>query len=399
MRKKNILLAMVFVLLVFLTAGMANAVQPESMVTFTFDDGARPIYDNALPILNNAGLKAVFFGETGPLNSGEDWVVSWDEVREIQNKYGWEIGSHSITHPYLTQVSDEQLEKELKVSKEDFAAQGIAVRGFSTPYGDWDTRVISAISKYYEWNRDAWGGANSWPYDNYHITVREPTNATPASEVRGWIDEAISNKKWLVLLFHGVVTGIPQPYQYNVDEFRKIVDYVSASGIAVVTISEALGLDPIEPPEPTEPKNLVKNPSFENFTDGYLDGWFTNSSRYVRVLTDDLGNYMRIIGGKDERYIAGLEIQVVAGKEYTLSFYQWIDRYRFGGAAVWIDEFAVSGEWMSGTFLGGTYENFVGTKEYTYKAPAGVDSISVVLYTEVGSKLIAYFDDVKLIKK
>ncbi|MFH0852737.1 MAG: polysaccharide deacetylase family protein [bacterium] len=388
-------LAMVLVLVALLTAGMANASQPEAMITFTFDDGARPIYDNALPILAERGMRAVFFGETGPLNAGESWVITWDEVRKLQNVYGWEIGSHSITHPYLTQVTDEQLTQELQGSKADFAAQGINVRGFATPYGDWDTRVMSAITKYYEWNRDAWGGANSWPYDVYHITVREPTNTTPAEEVRGWIDEAIANQQWLVLLLHGVVIGTPQPYQYGVNDFKKSVDYVAASGIKVVTISEALGLEPIDPPQPPGPAgNLVQNPSFE---DG-LDGWYTNS-RFVQIVTDSIGNMVRIIGGRGHRLISSSEIPVSAGKEYLLSFSQWIEKYRRGGAAVWIDEFRVDGEWVSGTFLGGTYNNFAGTKEYAYKVPPGVDSVSIELYTEEGSKLTAYFDDVSLTLK
>lgn len=397
--KTQKLLAMVFglVLVVFLTAGVANA-QPQAMLTFTFDDGSRPIYDNALPILAEHGMKAVFFGETGPLNSGEAWVVSWNEVRELQNKYGWEIGSHSITHPYLTQVTDEQLLKELKGSKEDFAAQGITVRGFATPFGDWDQRVLAAIQKQYEWHRAAWGGANIWPYNIYQITVREPTNTTSASEVRGWIDEAIVKQQWLVLLFHGVVPGVPQPYEYNVDEFRKIVDYVTASGIAVVTISEALGLGPIEPPEPPEPRNLVQNPGFEDFIGGYLDGWFTNGGRYVSILTDELGNFVRIIGGKDARYLCSAEIQITAGKSYNLSFWQGIANHRRGGTAVWVDEFRPDGNWISGQWLGGTYKNFVGVVEYAYKPPAGVDSVSICLYTEAGSRLAAYFDDVSLKK-
>lgn len=42
--------------------------------------------------------------------------MGWDEVRELE-KYGVEIGSHTVTHPILTRISPEQLHAELTDSK------------------------------------------------------------------------------------------------------------------------------------------------------------------------------------------------------------------------------------------------------------------------------------------
>jgi len=395
MRKQNGLLAMVLGLLmsVFLAAGMANAFQPEATVVFTFDDGRLNGAPVAFPIMEKYGFPGVCYITSGFV--GQDWVMGWNEIKKFQAE-GWEIGSHTRTHPSLISLSDQQLTDELLGSRQDLEAQGIKVSSFASPFGDYDSRVLVVVAKYYQSHRTAWpAGSNSWPYNNFALLTREVTNLTTPQEVGKWIDEAIGGGQLLILLFHALVNGVAEPYQYNVDDFKELVDVVAESGIQVMTISEALGL---EPPEP-KPTNLVKNPSFEDFVGGYLDGWYTNDSRYVKVLTDDLGNFVRIIGGKGERYISSLEIPVKAGKEYKLSFYQWIDRYRYGGAAVWIDEFAVSGKWVSGQWLGGTYRNFVGTIEYSYRAPARVDSVSVVLYTEAGSKLAAYFDDVSLIQK
>ena len=56
---------------------------------------------------------------------------------------GHEIGSHSATHPLLPQVTDGQLEDELRVSSRHLASWlGTPPRGFCYPNGDYDERVF-----------------------------------------------------------------------------------------------------------------------------------------------------------------------------------------------------------------------------------------------------------------
>lgn len=63
--------------LVFLWGiGTSLAYQPGPKLTFTFDGGSKSIYEQAVPILAGSKIPAVFYGETGPLNSGEDWVMT-----------------------------------------------------------------------------------------------------------------------------------------------------------------------------------------------------------------------------------------------------------------------------------------------------------------------------------
>jgi len=59
---------------------------------------------------------------------------------------GFEIGAHTVSHPRLTLLSDDQLEHEIVDSKhalEDII--GREVVSFSYPYGDRDERVIEAV--------------------------------------------------------------------------------------------------------------------------------------------------------------------------------------------------------------------------------------------------------------
>jgi peptidoglycan/xylan/chitin deacetylase (PgdA/CDA1 family) len=63
-------------------------------------------------------------------------------------KQGWEIGSHSATHPDLSVLSGEQLTKEIIQSKKDIEKLlGIQVRYFAYPRGKYSLEVLKAVKK------------------------------------------------------------------------------------------------------------------------------------------------------------------------------------------------------------------------------------------------------------
>jgi peptidoglycan/xylan/chitin deacetylase (PgdA/CDA1 family) len=70
--------------------------------------------------------------------------MSWDEVRKLADA-GWEIGSHTRTHPRLTTVDSGVLEAELRESRRECEEQ-VRVRcsSLAYPYGDVDARVVAA---------------------------------------------------------------------------------------------------------------------------------------------------------------------------------------------------------------------------------------------------------------
>jgi len=378
----------------------ATSWQPDAKVTFTFDDGSKNIYEKALPIFSGHNLPAVFYGETGPLNSGEPWIMTWDQVKNLQNLYGWEIGSHTITHPYLTKVSDQKLIHELRDSKAAFAQQGIQVKSFATPYGDYDARVLSAIARFYESHRAAWGGPNIWPtaYNDYEILTKEITNTTSPSTVKSWIDTAIINKQWLVLLLHDVVDTMPQPYEYNVNDLREIVNYVATQTVKVTTISGALRY--------SSQTNLIKNYTFSSLdASGWALNWRRGDSVNISIDAANHGNVfgqknsLKIVAGTEQREAQTTIIPVENSADYILRMYQNVRNLTAGGWAVWVDEFNDNGFWVSGKWLGGNYANFVGYRYYGYRPSSlAVKKIQISVFTEENSRLTLYADSVEFKK-
>ena len=81
-----------------------------------------------------ANLPSLLEAEIPPA-AGCGMHLTWDEVREMSSS-GIEFGSHTVTHPVLANVGDQQLEFELSSSKEKIESElGKRVVAFAYPVG------------------------------------------------------------------------------------------------------------------------------------------------------------------------------------------------------------------------------------------------------------------------
>jgi peptidoglycan/xylan/chitin deacetylase (PgdA/CDA1 family) len=108
-------------------------------VVLTFDDGCETDLSVAAPLLREAGCNATFYIVAGFV--GRPGYLGPAQVRELAN-LGFEIGCHSLTHPYLTDLDAHQLRLEV-VQARDRLEQllGRPVEHFSCPGGRWSRRV------------------------------------------------------------------------------------------------------------------------------------------------------------------------------------------------------------------------------------------------------------------
>jgi len=108
----------------------------EKYVVITFDDGLADFRAAALPVLNRQGFSATVFlpaGLMGRQVNGQA-CTTWDQVRESAAK-GIAFGSHSLTHPKLTELDASGLEHEIRHSKEKIESElGQGIDSFSYPY-------------------------------------------------------------------------------------------------------------------------------------------------------------------------------------------------------------------------------------------------------------------------
>ncbi|MBU8895188.1 polysaccharide deacetylase family protein [Corallococcus sp. M34] len=216
----------------------------EGMVTITLDDGWATQFTAARPALNARGIHVTYFLITHALSEGWNGYLTVEQVRTLQNE-GNELASHTLTHPDLTTLSPSDLTAELHDSRLWLASTfGLAsVPAFAPPYGAYNASVLAAIKQEYASSRTVNGGRNFRDTVIYELRGNDVNRNVTVATVRGWIDRAIAEKSWLVLLFHEFTSGTPtRDTQYRTANFIAILDDIRTRNVRTVTMTEGVAL-------------------------------------------------------------------------------------------------------------------------------------------------------------
>jgi peptidoglycan/xylan/chitin deacetylase (PgdA/CDA1 family) len=123
----------------------------------TFDDGYLDTFEEALPALLDRRFTATCYFVAGGLGGFNAWDS--DEVRvrkplmDLHRARRWlaagmGVGSHTVSHPRLTQLDRHSMQREIFESKTMLEqALGIPVDHFCFPYGDHDAACVGAVTE------------------------------------------------------------------------------------------------------------------------------------------------------------------------------------------------------------------------------------------------------------
>lgn len=226
-----------------MTLSTTSAGLARGLVSLTFDDGSQSIYD-ALPAVEAYGWRTTQYLPTEGISQ---WVWSPSRIQQVYAR-GHEIASHSVTHPYLTAQTDVQLAAELRDSKATLERIiGAPVESFSSPYGDYDPRVIQAIrdAGYTSHRSVDVGYGTRYDFTPWNIHVENMTAATTMAEFNSWVTQAATGRYYLVIVYHEIMTGStgdPGLDQYTTTPalFAQQLASISASGLTVKTVKDAV---------------------------------------------------------------------------------------------------------------------------------------------------------------
>lgn len=154
-------------------------------VVITFDDGCETDLTVAAPVLAEAGFRATFYVVVGAI--GHPGRLSLRQLRELDRR-GGEIGCHSMTHPHLTELDEDQMRLEIQGAKtrlEDMLAK--PVDHFSCPGGRWNRKVarIAREAGYLSVTTSRIGvnRAGADPYSLRRLRIMRWTNLAEFSEL------------------------------------------------------------------------------------------------------------------------------------------------------------------------------------------------------------------------
>jgi peptidoglycan/xylan/chitin deacetylase (PgdA/CDA1 family) len=145
-------------------------------VLLTFDDGLANNFTNARPVLEAFSAPAIFFIPVQHIGNPQDWLsflretarshwqseenvpdelatdfyngMSTTQVQECARHPLITIGSHTLTHPFLTRCTPAALDQEVCESKRYLESiTGCAIDLFAYPSGDYNSTVAKAVQR------------------------------------------------------------------------------------------------------------------------------------------------------------------------------------------------------------------------------------------------------------
>nr|BFE55820.1 hypothetical protein GCM10020063_003460 [Dactylosporangium thailandense] len=212
-----------------------------ALVSLTFDDGWKSQYTAGVPLLDKYHMPATYYLLTSTIDYPD--YMTKAQMGDLAN-HGIEIASHTVTHPHLPTLTAAQVDAELKNSQADLRSwygSGVA-KNFATPYGEYNATVLSTAKKYYRSHRSTDEGYNTKDStDVYNIKVQNILDTTTPAQVGQWIDQAIRDKSWLVLVYHEVSATAEDPtYAVTPANLDKELLLIQQKAITVKTVDQAL---------------------------------------------------------------------------------------------------------------------------------------------------------------
>jgi peptidoglycan/xylan/chitin deacetylase (PgdA/CDA1 family) len=259
---------------------VSKSVTNDKVVILNFDDGRKTQFTQAKPILDKYGFKATFYVVCNYLENKPGYM-DWNEVKKLYDE-GHDIGSHSMSHAHLGNLSKKDLKFQVGQSKKCLEDHGIDVTSFAYPFneGSDDKKVVKIVSKYYEFARtagspitylhcDGWKDQSNQK-DCRTFSKKDLTFANRYS-IRGWSHDqsrlvnsysddellnrfikVVSNQKEYnqdgtikaipIIIYHRA--GDKQAVDYNTDPklFEKEMKYLHDNNFRVITMKD-LGFD------------------------------------------------------------------------------------------------------------------------------------------------------------
>jgi len=197
-------------LLITIFTGSLWAEEKKGSIALAFDDGYPSWTTVIAPEIKKVGGTATGFVNNQRVRTG---ILTFDDLRDLQNKYGWEIGTHTYHHFHAPEYVKQKgmaawAKDELGAALDGLAAEGLKARSLAFPFNDSDPAVErEALKKVASFRRQKDFPIPSAPAKDgsYPAASFELASYVPMELMFQWIDFAHRQDRTIFLFGHKVL--------------------------------------------------------------------------------------------------------------------------------------------------------------------------------------------------
>jgi peptidoglycan/xylan/chitin deacetylase (PgdA/CDA1 family) len=217
-------------------------VQITTVVSLTFDDQYQDQWLYAVPLLRSHNMNGTFYVITSDSDGPFQCCMSWAQLNTLQSQ-GDDIGSHTVDHPNLTQLTADQVTQEVCGSRQDMINNGITNPvSFAYPYGAYNSTDEGIVQQCGFNNARVGGGissSNTTPGSPYIETLppKDPMavrtiavdGASPMqlADLESFVTAAAAHGGgWLPFTFHNVCDASASDFSNCMSSYGPVQDTV-----------------------------------------------------------------------------------------------------------------------------------------------------------------------------
>jgi peptidoglycan/xylan/chitin deacetylase (PgdA/CDA1 family) len=232
---------------------------PKTVVSIEFDDNVATQFQ-ALQMLQDHGMHATFYVNSGLTPDDTGWRMNWTQLRQL-SAAGNEIGGHSWDHADLTKLTTAQQQHEICDDRTNIQNHGLPLpTSFAYPYGAYEQNNVPAMVQQcgYTSGRQV-GGVRSALCANCPYAETIPpanplvTNTAPdirindtLATVESYVTQAEQHGGgWVQLVFHDLCATNCDGDDYSTTPalFDALLDWLqprAANGTLVKTVGQVI---------------------------------------------------------------------------------------------------------------------------------------------------------------
>lgn len=236
-------------------------------VTICFDDGWADGAPLAEPLMTAKGWVGSSFVIADLVDHADDGFTTQVQVDQL-HAAGWDIGGHGKTS--LVSLTPTERLADLKLNHDYLEAHGYRGRSlYAYPNGFNDDAIREDVAEFFVMGRTVDNlNASTYAASPYRLPGYSITNTVPLSTLKAYVDRAVANNEWAILLFHRLTPTAVTDIEYPLADFTALLDYIDSKNVDVVPMSAASYREVIDTPAQDifRPVKVVLTEGFESGT-------------------------------------------------------------------------------------------------------------------------------------